>query len=229
MADSEVATGGAEDAAALAARRKEDKERKAAEKAAKAAEKEARQAQRKAAESAKEVVATTGVPAPSVTLRDFEEHKFGNLFIQSHDGTPARPWTPISALTPEMDGQTVWVRARVATSRKQGKKLCFLQLRQSMHTVQVVVDSAVSDGDIVPYAASLPRESVVDVFGKATKAPEPIASCSQSGIEVQVSFAVLDDSRRPLLPFPLCPQRHGLVLHPPAPMMLSPRRSRLRA
>ena len=46
------------------------------------------------------------------------------------------------------------LRARVATSRKQGKTLCFLQHRQSIHTVQAVVFS--QEGDLVPFAAALP-------------------------------------------------------------------------
>ena len=77
----------------------------------------------------------------------------------------------------------VWVRARVATSRKQGKALCFLQLRQSMHTAQAVVFA--KEGELVGFAATLPRESVVDVFGEVTLPAEAVASCSQSAVELQ--------------------------------------------
>ena len=94
MAD--AATG--EDPAALAARRKADKEKKAAEKAAKAAEKEARQKQREAGAAKKAAGATAAatedvavVDAPSVTLRDFIDKEFGELFIGSEvDGGSGR-------------------------------------------------------------------------------------------------------------------------------------------
>ena len=75
-------------------------------------------------------------------------------------------------LGPQLAGQHVWVRARLATSRKQGKMLCFLQLRESMHTVQAVV---YSKGDIVPFAAQVPRESIVDVYGEVTVPSEKVA------------------------------------------------------
>ena len=122
------------------------------------------------------------VESPTVTLRNYDQHSFGNLFIQSHTAS-GRSWTPVCELGPQLAGQHVWVRARLATSRKQGKMLCFLQLRESMHTVQAVV---YSKGDIVPFAAQVPRESIVDVYGEVTVPSEKVASCSQSDVELQV-------------------------------------------
>ena len=203
MAD--AATG--EDPAALAARRKADKEKKAAEKAAKAAEKEARQAQRAASAAAKsakpaEGEAVPAVDAPSCTLRNFSSQEFGELFVQSDvEGGSGRTWTAVDELLPSLAGKEVWVRARVATSRKQGKMLCFLQLRQSMHTAQAVVFS--KESDIVAWAAALPRESVVDVLGELSVPKEPIASCSQSGIELQVRKLFCVSRSMPELPLQL--------------------------
>jgi len=198
----------AEDPEALAARRKADKEKKAAEKAAKAAEKAARQAQRdasaakKASGGAESAEAASAVDAPSVTLRDYDAHEFGELFIQSHvDGGSGRKWTAVAELTPELAGTQVWVRARVATSRKQGKMLCFLQLRDSMHTAQAVVFS--KESDIVAWAAALPRESVVDLFGELSVPNEPIKTCSQSGIELQVKRLFCVSRAKPELPLQL--------------------------
>ena len=206
MADEQGATG--EDAAALAARRKADKEKKAAEKAEKAAEKAARQAQREASAATKAsgtapgAVAAVTIDAPSVTLRDYEGHEFADLFIQSHvDGGSGRQWTNVSELQPALVGKQVWVRARVSTSRKQGKMLCFLQLRQSMHTAQAVVFS--KESDIVAWAAALPRESVVDVLGELTVPDAPIAACSQSGIELQVRKLYCVSRSKPDLPLQL--------------------------
>ena len=157
------------------ARKKAEKEAKAL----KAAEKAARQAQRAAAQEQK----GAEVIGPSVTLIDWEGHDFGNLFIQSH-AVPAREWTEVSALEPALKGQTVWVRARMATSRKQGKSLCFMQLRNSMCTVQAVVYA--KEGDLVGFAAAIPRESVVDIYGEITVPDAPVESCTQRGVELQV-------------------------------------------
>jgi len=199
-----MADAGAEDKEALAARRQADKERKAAEKAEKERQKEANRKAREQAQKAKEAGPGTGseaiIIAPNITLRDYDQHAFGNLFIQSHAAS-GRTWTKIAQLTAELAGQKVWVRARVATSRKQGKMLCFLQLRESIGTAQAVVFS--KDSDIVPFAAQLPRESVVDVFGQVTIPAEPIASCSQSGVELQVQKLYCVSRSTPELPLQL--------------------------
>lgn len=194
----------------LAAKRKADKERKAAEKAAKDAAKAARQAERQAAATRKadkvataagaEAVEAANLTVPSVTLRDYDSHEWGDLFIQSHADS-GRRWAKVEELSPSLSGQHVWLRARVATSRKQGKMLCFLQLRQSLATLQAVVFS--KESDIVPFAAGLPRESVVDVMGEVTVPAEPIASCTASGIEVQVKKIFCVSRASPELPLQL--------------------------
>lgn len=210
MADSESQQLSKEE---LAAKREADKKRKAAEKAEKEAKKEAARKEREAAAAAKAGKAAAPVdvsdaagasgPAldvPTVTLRTYESHEWGELFIQS-DVETQREWALIGDLTPAMAGKLVWIRARVATSRKQGKMLCFLQLRQSIHTAQAVVYS--KDGDIVPFAANIPRESVVDVLGELTVPKDPIASCTASGIELQVKKVFCVSRSMPELPLQL--------------------------
>lgn len=172
-----------EDPVALAERRAADKLRKKAEKEAKQKQKEANQKMRGEAQKAKDDIAHEK-PAPNLTLLDYDTHDFGDLFIQSHS-VSGRTFTKLAELIPDSAGKTVWVRARVATSRKQGKALCFLQLRESIHTAQAVVYS--KDSAVVSFAAQLPRESVIDVFATVTKPNEEILSCSQAGVELQVS------------------------------------------
>jgi len=199
-ADESVAAGG-EDAAALAEKRKQAKLDKQKQKADKEAAKAARQAARGASVASK-AAAASAVPvveAPSVTLRDYEGHTFGDLFIQSHCDS-GRTWTAVDELVAARAGEQVWVRARVATSRKQGKTLCFLQLRQSIHTVQAVVFA--QTGDLVPYAASLPRETVVDLLGEITVPTAPTA-CTQSGVELQVRRLFCVSRSLPELPLQL--------------------------
>ena len=130
-------------AAAREAKKAADREAKAK----KAAEKAARQAERANAQAKKEESAL----GPSLTLLTYGEHSFGNLFIKSETKS-GRNWERVAALAPPLKGSEVWVRARVATSRKQGKALTFLQLRQQIHTVQAVVGGEAS---VVAFAGAV--------------------------------------------------------------------------
>ena len=145
-------------AAAAAPERSAEKDAKkaakAAEKAAKEAAKEAKRAEREAAAQRK----AEGPEIPSVTLLNMLDHPFGNLSINSQ-GVTQREWTLLGKLEPALQGQTVWVRARVHNSRKQSAKLGFLELRQRLATVQAVGQGK----DLAGFLCALPRESVVDI------------------------------------------------------------------
>ena len=150
--------------------------------------KEERAAKRVADAADKKKAAEAESLGPSMRLPTLDEHSFGNLFLQSErlpGGRPAREWAEVGALSASLAGQRVWVRARLATSRKQGKTLCFLQLRQTMRTVQAVVTSE-QGAAIVAFAGALPRESVIDVYGTVTKPAEKVGSCTQQDVELQV-------------------------------------------
>jgi len=164
----------------------EKKKAKEEEKKAKEEEKRRREAEMKAAQEAK----TRG---PDVTVETLDEHTFGHLFIRSECKT-GRTWTPVKDLTKALDGQKVWLRGRVDTCRKQGGKLCFIALRQTLATVQVVVL-----GDkIAAFGAALPPESVVDIYGVVTCPETPIASCTQSAVEVQAEKVFCIGRAQPL-------------------------------
>ena len=96
-------------------------------------------------------------------------------------------------MPPRRQCSQVWVRARLCTSRRQGKALTFLTLRQGMSTVQAVVFA--KEGSIVAFAAGLPKESVLDLFGEISLPAESIASCTQQGVELQVASNVASKSR----------------------------------
>lgn len=129
------------------------------------------------------------------------EHKFGNLLIRSEKKT-GRVFVPVSDLAKHV-GKEVWMRARIHSSRKQGGKLTFVELRGGLDVVQ-----AVSVDALAKFAGSMPKESVVDVYGKVVKVDVP-TKVSISTVEVQlermycVSRAVkdlplqLEDAARP--------------------------------
>lgn len=87
------------------------------------------------------------------------------------------------------DGETVLFRARVHTSRAQGSKMVFLELRQGAESVQalaIVTPERVSK-QMVKWIAGLTAESIVLVEGVVHKSPEPIKSATVNDIEVHIT------------------------------------------
>lgn len=182
------------EAAAEKERKKlEKKAAKAAEKAAKEASKAARAAEMEAARKAKAEGAVLVVP--DVDLSKYAEYEYGNLFIQSALKTD-RQFVDIADFTPERAGQTLWFRARVHNVRKQGNKMCFLELRRKMASVQALAFGK----EVAQFCSELGKESVVDVMGEVTCPPEPIKACTQSQVEIQIKkiFAVSRSEALPL-------------------------------
>ena len=102
---------------------------------------------------------------------------------------PRRPHAKIASLNPNMDGETVLLRARVQASRAQGSKMVFLNLRQRIDSVQAllsVTPEKVSK-QMVKWAAALQDESIVLVEGVVKKSPEIIKSATVGDVELHIS------------------------------------------
>ncbi|KAL6302172.1 aspartyl-tRNA synthetase [Sparassis latifolia] len=165
------------------------KRAKEAEKAKKAAEKAAKQAELEAQRAAAEV--------------DFATEFYGKAPLNQSQSRPRRPHTSIAALTPEMDGQVVLLRARVQTSRAQGNKMVFFNLRQRIDSVQALL--TVAEGKVskqmAKWAAGLQMESIVLVEGVVRKAPEIIKSATKGDVEIHISQIHLISGLESILPF----------------------------
>nr|VWO96683.1 N/A [Ganoderma boninense] len=173
------------------------KRAKEEEKARKAAEKAAKQAELEAQKAAADV--------------DFATEFYGKLPLNQSQSRPGRKRTPVASLSPDLDGQTVLVRARVQASRAQGSKMVFLNLRQRTDSVQallILAQGKVSK-QMIKWAAGLQTESIVLAEGVVKKAPEPINSATVqdvelhltqlhliSGLDVKLPFTV-EDANRP--------------------------------
>ncbi|KAF9786938.1 aspartate-tRNA ligase [Thelephora terrestris] len=159
-----------------------EKEKKAAEKAAKQAE---LAKQREAADV------------------DDAVKFYGKLPLNQSQTRTNRPRAQIGDFSPALDGQTVLFRARVNTSRAQGNKMVFLNLRQRTDSVQALL--SVSPGKVskqmAKWAAGLAIESIVLVEGVIQKSPEPIKSASVSDVEVIISQIHLISGLETTLPF----------------------------
>lgn len=122
-------------------------------------------------------------------LQDCATAFYGKSPLNQSQTRPRIPRIQIGDLNPNMDGQTILFRARVHTSRAQGNKMVFLNLRQQIHSVQALLEVTPEkvSKQMVKWTAGLAMESIVLVEGVVQKSPEPIKSASVSDVEVRVS------------------------------------------
>ncbi|KAJ7619085.1 hypothetical protein DFH06DRAFT_1235262 [Mycena polygramma] len=149
------------------------KRAKALEKAQREAEKAAKQEELAAQKAAAEI--------------DFATEFYGALPLNQSQTRPQIPRVQISSLSAR-DGETVVFRARVQTSRAQGSKMVFLNLRQRSDSIQALVTAAPEkvSKQMVKWTSNLADESIVLVQGVVKKSPEPIKSASVQDVEVHV-------------------------------------------
>ncbi|KAI0963503.1 hypothetical protein AcW1_000562 [Taiwanofungus camphoratus] len=140
---------------------------------------------------------------PSISIQDFATEYYGKAPLNQSQSRPRRPRAQIAALTPAMDGQVVLLRSRVQTSRAQGSKMVFFNLRQRTDSVQALL--TVSPGKVskqmAKWAAGLQTESIVLVEGTVKKAPEIIKSATVGDIEIHISQIHLISGLEGVLPF----------------------------
>ncbi|KAI8441593.1 hypothetical protein MSG28_015166 [Choristoneura fumiferana] len=168
--------------------------KKAAKKAAKAAEKQQKKAEHKAA---------SGQPQAEAPEADVSEGRYGVLkLIQSTGEHRDRVYTDVKDLNVKLDGQNVWVRARLQTSRAKGKQ-CFAVLRQNSSTVQLLVsvseERAVSK-QLVKFTGNITKESIVDVYAAVARTAAPVEACSVRDVELVGAQVWTVSAARPQLP-----------------------------
>ncbi|KAH9982485.1 aspartate-tRNA ligase [Lactifluus volemus] len=136
---------------------------------------------------------------------DFAVEFYGRLPLNQSQSRPAIPRHQISSLSPELDGQTVVIRARVHTLRAQGSKMVFIHLRQRTDSVQSVL--SVEEGKVskfmVKWASQLADESIVLVEGIVQKSPEEIKSATIKDVELKLTRIHLISGLDGRLPFSL--------------------------
>lgn len=120
--------------------------------------------------------------------QDYATDFYGKSPLHQSQSRPRIPRIQICDLNPNMDGQTILFRARVHTSRAQGNKMVFLNLRQRTDSVQALLEVTPEkvSKQMVKWTAGLAMESIILVEGIVQKSPEPIKSASVSDVEVRV-------------------------------------------
>ncbi|KAK4370938.1 hypothetical protein RND71_010413 [Anisodus tanguticus] len=113
-----------------------------------------------------------------------------------------RKWTEVGSLSPEMREQVVLIRGRVQTIRPVGKKIAFVVVRERGFTVQCVltVKHELVSAQMVKFATSLSKESILDVEGVVTVPEKPITGATQQQVEIQISKLYCVNKAVPTLP-----------------------------
>lgn len=118
-----------------------------------------------------------------------DELPYGDMKLIQSDGSNTRKLISIKDVQANLVGEQIWVRGRLHSSRCKGKQAFFV-LRQQHFTIQAIL--RVAEGtqvtkEMITFAAGLPKESIIDVFGLVKQAPVKIESCSQSDVELELS------------------------------------------
>jgi aspartyl-tRNA synthetase len=169
----------------------ETKSKKAAKKEAKEA---AKVAKKEASQAAREIQESGDEP-------DVSSGKYGELPLNQSQTKLNRVVTSVTTIEKQVAGQTVWIRARLHTSRSKGKQ-CFLVLRQGRGTIQAILSvSPEISKQMLKFVSNIPKESILDIKGSVQEVPKPIESCTQSSVEIvcaEVWVVSLSEPRLPL-------------------------------
>ncbi|GJJ09741.1 hypothetical protein Clacol_003965 [Clathrus columnatus] len=165
------------------------KRAKEAEKEKKKAERLAKEAEEQKARAANEVDVSSG--------------KYGPLPLNQSKERSGRKRISITSLSPNQEGETVLFRARVNTSRAQGSKMVFLNLRQRTESVQalVVVTPEKISKQMVKWVGGLADESIILVEGSVQLPKEEVKSATVGNVEILISQIHLEAAPQIRLPF----------------------------
>uniref|UniRef100_A0A0D9WXV5 aspartate--tRNA ligase n=1 Tax=Leersia perrieri TaxID=77586 RepID=A0A0D9WXV5_9ORYZ len=116
-----------------------------------------------------------------------------------------RSWTTVGDLGEDAAGRPVLVRGAAQAIRPVSKRMAFVVLRQGMSTVQCVLVASADAGvstQMVRFATSLSKESIVDVEGVVSLPKEPLKATTQQ-VEIQVRKLYCINRAIPTLPINL--------------------------
>ncbi|XP_044959490.1 aspartate--tRNA ligase 2, cytoplasmic-like [Hordeum vulgare subsp. vulgare] len=140
-------------------------------------------------------------PPPQEEEDDPFAANYGDEEIQSK-AISGRSWTDIGDVDETAAGHSVLIRGFAQTIRPVSKKMGFVVLRQRRSTVQCLLVASADAGvsaQMVRFAASLTKESIVDVEGIVTPLKEPRKDLTQL-VEIRVSKIYCINRAIPTLP-----------------------------
>ena len=126
-------------------------------------------------------------------------------FIQSQTPPEHRykiKYNSVKELNETFDGKDIKLRARLQRSRIKGKG-GFVVLREGVFTIQgcLFVNETSVSKQMINFVKAIHLESIVDIEAKVKKAEQPIESCTQKNIELDILKIYLISSATSVLPF----------------------------
>ncbi|CAH0476744.1 unnamed protein product [Peronospora belbahrii] len=104
-------------------------------------------------------------------------------------------------LNVELQGKSFWVRGYLQSVRAKSK-IAFITLRQETATIQAILhESDKVSRPMIKFAASVSKESVVDVFVTLNVPNSPVLSTTQKDVELNVEKFFVVSKALPELPF----------------------------
>ncbi|KAG8100085.1 hypothetical protein GUJ93_ZPchr0013g37464 [Zizania palustris] len=146
-------------------------------------------------------------PPPQGDDEDPYASNYGDVPVEEiqSKAISGRSWTGIGDLDESAEGRPVLIRGAAQAIRPVSKKMAFVVLRQSMSTVQCVLVASADAGvstQMVRFATSLSKESIVDVEGVVSLPKEPLKATTQQ-VEIQVRKLYCINRAIPTLPINL--------------------------
>ncbi|XP_059317436.1 aspartate--tRNA ligase 2, cytoplasmic-like isoform X2 [Lycium ferocissimum] len=158
-----------------------------------------RRRQEAAAAATTAAISTISIEQPDPLSTNYGDVALVDLQSKSISG---RRWTEVGSINPELKDQAILIRDRVQTIRPVGKKIAFVVVRERGFTVQRVLTVKVDlvSPQMVKYATSLSKESIVDIEGVVSIPEKPITGSTQQQVEVQISKLYCVNRAVPTLP-----------------------------
>jgi aspartyl-tRNA synthetase len=165
-----------------------------------------KQQKKEEAKKAREVKKSQEEEEKLSTEIDTCEGKYGDLPLNQSQCDPSirltKKYNKISELTGSEVGSEFRVRGRLQSTRVTGKR-AFLVLRQQFYTIQCIMSKGENSisSHIIKFAKGISAESIVEIVGTLTLSAEPIKSCSQSDVEIQIKELWCVNRSANVLPF----------------------------
>ncbi|KAF9946792.1 aspartate--tRNA ligase dps1, partial [Modicella reniformis] len=139
------------------------------------------------------------------TAVDYSKDFYGKKPFNRSEDRPGLKRERLSDISASRAGESVWIRARVQTSRPTGNKMCFFQLRQNSSTIQglVVFNDTTISKQMVKFAQNITSESIVLIEGIIAKPLEPVKSCTIQEVEIMINQLFVTSEAQGRLPFNL--------------------------
>eukprot|EP01120_Amphizonella_sp_Union-15-10_P008018 TRINITY_DN279_c0_g1_i2.p1 TRINITY_DN279_c0_g1~~TRINITY_DN279_c0_g1_i2.p1 ORF type:complete len:641 (-),score=129.09 TRINITY_DN279_c0_g1_i2:66-1988(-) len=129
------------------------------------------------------------------------KHLFGFLpLAPQYQERQTNVLVKISSLELSLVGEQVWIQGRIHATRDTGN-ITFLEIRSRLHSIQAVVAKTPEiPKEMVKFAGSLSKETIVKIQGKVTKPQETIQKVTQHDVEISVEKIFVVSSSLPVLP-----------------------------